>query len=254
VRRLRGLERAIGLTIVQPRMGAEGWEISGDGVFADPNLGASRLFEVYRAADETFTGRVTVPVLWDKQTGTIVNNESREILRMLGTVFTPIAEHPDVNFWTPELSDAIDAMIDANYETVNNGVYRSGFATSQCAYEEAAGAVFMRLDELDALLGTRRYLCGDRITEADWCLFATLVRFDPVYHGHFKCNLRRIRDYPNLSGYVRELYQVPGVRATVDFDHIQTHYYWSHESINPTRIVPIGGRDDLDAPHGRDAL
>ena len=251
-RRLRGLEHAIGLTIVQAKMGAEGWEIAGDGVFADPIHGASRMFEVYQAADPTFSGRVTVPVLWDKQTGTIVNNESREILRMFDTVFTSIAERPEVSFWSPESTDAIDAMIDANYETVNNGVYKSGFATSQEAYEEAVTALFDRLDELDALLGRQRYLCGDRITEADWCLFTTLVRFDPVYHGHFKCNVRQIQDYPHLSGYLRELYQVPGVRATVDFDHIQTHYYWSHETINPTRIVPVGGRSDLDAPHGRD--
>ena len=253
VRVLAGLEDVIPVSVVHPFMGEEGWTFEeGQGTVPDPE-GARFLHEVYTRALPDYTGRVTVPVLWDGERRTIVNNESAEIIRMLGSAFDGIGTRP-VDLYPEELREEIDAINATVYENVNNGVYRCGFATTQEAYEEAFEALFGTLDELDERLDTRRYLVGDRITEADWRLFTTLVRFDPVYVGHFKCNLRRIADYPNLSGYLRELYQVPGVAGTVHLDHIKGHYYRSHETINPTRIVPMGPALDLDAPHGRDHL
>lgn len=253
-RKLKGLEDAISLSIVDPFMGSGGWVFSdAPGAIPDTVNGASYLREVYLKADPEYTGRVSTPVLWDKEKGTIVNNESREIIRMLDKEFGGIAEN-DVDFCPEELSEEIDRTIDEIYEPVNNGVYKSGFATTQAAYEEAVADLFDALDHWEDVLDDRRYICGDRITEADWCMFTTLVRFDPVYHYHFKCNLRRIADYTNLWGYLKDLYQQPGVAETVDFDHIKQHYYMSHESINPTRIVAKGPLLDLDESHGRERL
>lgn len=250
VRKLRGLEDAVSLSVVHWFMGDDGWTFEdGPGVVPDAVNGARFLREVYTRADPKFTGNVTVPLLWDKQAGTAVNNESREIIRMFDTVFDALAKRP--GFRPPALVEAIDAMIDANYEPINNGVYRAGFAHSQTAYEEAVDQVFAGLDRCEALLAKQPFLCGDQLTEADWCLFTTLLRFDPVYHTHFKCNLRRVSDYPNLWSYVRALYQIEGVRDTVDLFHIKHHYYESHAALNPRRIVPKGPLLDLEAPHGR---
>jgi putative glutathione S-transferase len=221
------------------------------GATADEVNGATRLYEVYRAADPHYTGRVTVPVLWDKARRTIVNNESSEIIRMLNSAFDRSGD-ASLDFYPQALRGEIDAVNAFVYDNINNGVYRAGFATTQEAYEEAFWALFGALDEIEARLGSGRYLVGGRMTEADWRLFTTLVRFDPVYVGHFKCNLRRIADYPNLSNYLRDLYQVPGVAETVNFDHIKRHYYASHKAINPTGIVPAGPELHLDAPHDRD--
>jgi len=256
-RKLKQLEGAISLSVVHPFMGKEGWSLANpdgtEGVTGDPVNHATQLHEVYTLADPRYTGRVTVPVLWDKKLRTVVNNESAEVLRMLNAEFDALGNHA-LDLYPADLRDEIDEVNAFVYPAVNNGVYRCGFATTQEAYEEAFAALFAALDELDARLGTRRYLVGERITEADWRLFTTLVRFDPVYVGHFKCNLRRIADYPNLSGYLRELYQVPGVAETVSFEHIKRHYYESHGQINPTRVVPVGPQLDLTAPHGRGAL
>ena len=242
MRRLKGLEDAIGLSAVGSFMGDDGWAFYDEpGVIPDTVNGALYLSEVYAKADPGYTGRVTTPVLWDKERETIVNNESREIIRMLDHgVRRRHGATPDVDFCPEDLREEIDATIDAIYEPINNGVYRSGFATTQEAYEEAVTELFDALDHWEEVLGERRYLCGDRITEADWCMFPTLVRFDAVYHGHFKCNLRRIVDYPNLWGYLRDLYEQPGVAETVNMGHIKRHYYRSHGSVNPTRIVPKG--------------
>jgi glutathionyl-hydroquinone reductase len=232
-------------------MGENGWAFYDEpGVIPDNVNGAEFLREVYVKADPGYTGRVSTPVLWDRETGTIVNNESREIVRMFDTEFEEFAIR-DAELFPQDLRDEIDETIDAIYEPINNGVYRSGFASTQEAYDEAVTDVFDALDYWEDVLSERRYLCGDRITEADWCMFPTLVRFDSVYHGHFKCNLRRIVDYPNLWGYLRDLYQQPGVAETVHMDHIKNHYYRSHESINPTRIVPEGPDLDFTGPHGR---
>ncbi len=254
LRKLKGLEEAISISIVDPFMGDNGWMFSdAPGTIPDTLNGASYLREVYQKADPDYTGRVTTPVLWDKETETIVNNESREIIRMLETEFEDLATN-DVDYGPDDLREEIDRTIDEIYEPINNGVYKSGFATTQAAYEEAVTTLFGALDHWEEVLGGRRYLCGDRITEADWCMFPTLVRFDPVYHYHFKCNIRRISDYPNLWGYLKDLYQQPGVAETVNFDHIKQHYYMSHESVNPTRIVPIGPEMDLNEPHGREHI
>ncbi len=251
VRALKKLAGAISVSVVDPFMGEHGWAFSdGPGCVRDPVGGADYLWQVYGRARPDYTGRVTVPVLWDRQRGTIVNNESREILRMLDAELDAIGDGSVT--LCPEAQKAqIDATIDALYAPVNNGVYRAGFATTQAAYDEAVTLLFAALDGWDAVLGQRRYLCGDALTEADVCFFTTLVRFDAVYHGHFKCNLRRIADYPNLGGYLRDVYQTPGVAGTCDLDHIKQHYYRSHETINPTRIVPRGPVLDLTAPHGR---
>ncbi len=254
LRRLKGLEDAIGLSAVGSFMGDDGWAFYDEpGVIPDGVNGSRFLREVYAKADPGYTGRVTTPVLWDKERETIVNNESREIVRMLDTEFGGIST-ADADFLPEDLRGEIDATIDAIYEPINNGVYRSGFATTQEAYEEAVTDLFDALDHWEGVLSTRRYLCGDRITEADWCMFPTLVRFDAVYHGHFKCNLRRIVDYPHLWAYARDLYQRPGFGDTVDFDQIKRHYYMTHPQLNPTRIVPQGPVVDWLAPHGREAL
>ncbi len=253
-RNLKGLEGVISVSVVDPFMGEDGWWFSeGPGCIPDTVNGAAYLHELYTRADPSYSGRVTVPVLWDKRHGTIVNNESSEIIRMFNAEFDAFAK-PGIDFYPAELRDEIDALNALIYPSINNGVYRCGFATTQEAYEEAFGELFGALDQLEERLAKQRYLSGARVTEADWRLFTTLVRFDPVYVGHFKCNLRRIADYPNLSGYTRELYQVPGVAETCDLVHIKRHYYESHETINPTRIVPVGPELDLDAPHGRDGL
>jgi putative glutathione S-transferase len=249
-RKLKKLEDAIPLSVVNPVMGENGWSFEpAPGVVPDPH-GARFLHHVYTRAKPGYTGRVTVPALWDEQLGTIVSNESSEIIRMLNSEFDAFGD-AGVDFYPEPLRDEIDAVNDFVYPNVNNGVYRCGFATTQEAYEEAFDALFDALDALEARLGRQRYLVGDRITEADWRLFTTLVRFDPVYVGHFKCNRRRIADHPHLSGYLRDLYQVPGVADTVDLDHIKQHYYRSHPTINPTRIVPKGPALDWDRPHGR---
>jgi len=258
MRKLKGLEDVISVSVVHWEMDGEGWRFdpTTPGATPDHVNGVERLHQVYTTAVPDYTGRVTVPVLWDKTAQTIVNNESAELMRILNSAFDDLPEtkHPGRDYYPHDLRDEIDAINERVYHAVNNGVYKTGFATTQDAYEEAFDALFDELDRLNTLLGERRYLAGDRVTEADWRLFTTLVRFDPVYVGHFKCNKRRIADYANLSGYLRELYQWPGVAETVDFDHIKNHYYVSHESINPTRIVPKGPDLDLTAPHGRDHL
>jgi len=248
-RRLKGLEDAISVSVVDPLMGAQGWELD-PGAEAGPVADAARLWEVYTRADPAYTGRVTVPVLWDREKETIVNNESSEIIRMFDEEFGGIADE-SVSMRPRDLRDDIDRLNDYIYPRINNGVYRCGFATTQEAYEEAFAELFDALDTLEDRLSSRRYLLGDRITEADWRLFTTLVRFDAVYVGHFKCNRNRIADFPNLSGYLRDLYQVPGVAETVSFDHIKQHYYRSHTTINPSGVVPAGPRLDLDRSHGR---
>ncbi len=254
LRKLKGLEDAISMSVVGSYMGEDGWGWFGEpGEVPDELNGSRHLREVYQKADPGYTGRVTTPVLWDKETGTIVNNESREIIRMLDHEFDGVeGARADLDFCPDDLREEVDRVTDEIYNPVNNGVYRSGFATSQEAYEEAVTELFGALDHWEAVLGERRYLCGDRITEADWCLFPTLVRFDAVYHGHFKCNLRRIVDYPNLWNYTKELYQYPGVAETVNMDHIKKHYYRSHEGIDPTGIIPKGPILDFTEPHDRD--
>lgn len=247
-RALKGLEEAITVSVVDPHMGAEGW-VFGDtpGATPDPIHHANRLYEVYLAADPSYTGRVTVPVLWDRERGTIVSNESAEILRMLNGAFGGTG--PDL--YPEDLRTEIDAINERVYDRVNNGVYKAGFATAQDAYAAAFEALFAELDALEERLDRGRYLCGAKLTEADIRLFTTLVRFDAVYVGHFKCNRRRIADYPNLSNYLRDLYALPGVASTVDLRHIKRHYYESHPSINPTRIVPLGPELDLSTPNDR---
>ncbi|ALA16510.1 MULTISPECIES: glutathione S-transferase family protein [unclassified Chelatococcus] len=253
-RKLKKLEDIVSVSVVDPYMGSEGW-VFGDsqGTVPDTVNGARRLYEVYLKADPHYSGRVTVPVLWDKERGTIVNNESSEIIRMFNAAFAAFTDVAD-DYYPEPLREAIDRINERIYHAVNNGVYKAGFATTQAAYEEAFDALFAALDELDARLATRRYLLGNRLTEADWRLFTTQVRFDAVYVGHFKCNLRRIADYPNLGPYLRDLYQVPGIAGTVNMEHIKRHYYESHRTINPTGIVPRGPALDLDAPHGRERL
>ena len=250
-RALKGLDNAISVSIVDPLMLDDGWAFSEfPGCVPDTVNGARYLREVYAKADPRYSGRVTVPVLWDRETGTIVNNESSEIIRMLNSEFEDIARlHED--YYPQPLRAEIDAVNRLVYENINNGVYRCGFATTQEAYEGAFDALFSALDQLEARLDRSRYLAGDRMTEADWRLFPTLVRFDAVYYGHFKCNLRRLGDYPNLSNYLRDLYQVPGVAETVDMAHIKRHYYASHRHINPTGIVPKGPEVDFSTPHDR---
>ncbi len=253
-RELKGLADVFGLSVVHPHMGDEGWTFEpGDGVVPDPHLGARFLREIYLRAQPDASCRVTVPVLWDTQEKTIVSNESSEIIRMFNSAFDGVGARPG-DYCPDELRPVIDRWNARIYEDVNNGVYRAGFATTQAAYEEAFVALFAALDEIEAHLGSHRFLAGERFTEADVRLWTTLLRFDPVYVGHFKCNLRRIADYPNLSGYTREIYQIPAVRRTVRMDHIKRHYYGSHPSINPTGVVPLGPALDLDAPHDRGRL
>lgn len=250
-RKLKRLEAVVPVSVVEPVMSAEGWAFSAE--LPDEANGLRHLHQLYTAAQPDYSGRVTVPVLWDTRRRTIVNNESAEIIRMLNSEFGAFT-NARTDYYPAGLRKEIDAINDYVYDRVNNGVYRCGFAGSQTAYGRAFDRLFAALDELDARLGRQRYLAGDRLTEADWRLFTTLVRFDAVYHGHFKCNLRRIEDYHNLSGYLRELYQVPGIAETVDMDHIKRHYYMSHEHINPSRIVPRGPALDFARPHDRARL
>jgi len=254
VRALKGLEEMLPISVVHWYMAEHGWTFEpGPGVIPDPVHNVERLYQLYQKADPDFTGRVTVPVLWDKQREAIVNNESSEIIRMLNTAFDDLgAEAGD--YYPESLREEIDAVNERVYHTLNNGVYKSGFATTQEAYEEAVYPLFETMDWLEERLAGSRWLVGDTLTEADIRLFTTLVRFDPVYHGHFKCNVRRLAEYPNLWGFTRDLYQHPKVRETVNFEHIKKHYYASHETINPTRIVPVGPELDFDMPHGREGM
>jgi putative glutathione S-transferase len=250
-RKLKELESVISISILDPVMGEQGWEFGGSpGTIADTVNGKSRLGEIYLVADAHYTGRVSVPVLWDKERRTIVNNESPEIIRMLNASFAAVT-NDRADYYPPELRAEIDRINARVYNDVNIGVYRAGFATEQSAYDEGCRAVFAALDWIESILSRQRYLVGARLTEADWRLFTTLVRFDAVYYGHFKCNLRRIVDYPNLSNYLRDLYQTPGVADTVNMDHIKRHYYMSMTAINPTRIVPLGPELNFSAPHDR---
>jgi putative glutathione S-transferase len=253
-RKLKGLEGMISISAVNSYMGAEGWTFDpGPGVIPDAINNARRIYEVYLAADPHYSGRATVPIVWDMHGHTIVSNESKEIIRMFNSAFDEVgATGPD--YYPQALRPEIDELNDLIYSNVNNGVYRAGFATTQEAYDEAVTPLFAALDALDRRLATRRYLTGPDITEADWRFFTTLVRFDPVYFGHFKCNKRRIVDYPNLSGYVRDLYQQPGVSDTVDIEFCKRHYYGSHKTINPYLIVPIGPAIDYGALHNRASL
>jgi len=252
VRKLRGLESAIGMTVVDPIRDERGWAFR-DGLdySKDPINGFSFLKEAYLATDPGYKARVTVPVLWDRQTKRIVSNSDDDIMRMFETEFNALSPNT-LDLYAKQHRSEIDRMNEVIYETVNDGVYRAGFATSQAAYERAAYRVFETLDVLEARLSKQRYLFGSTPLETDWRLFVTIVRFDPVYYGHFKCNLRRIIDYPNLYGYLKDLYQIPGIAETVNFDHIKRHYYMTHDDINPTRIVPIGPAQDLTSPHGRE--
>jgi len=253
VRKLKGLEAAIGMTVVDPIRDERGWAFrEGPGYSSDPINGFAFLSEAYALTDPHFRGRVTVPVLWDKQVRRIVNNSEDDICRMFNDAFQSIGTHPEVDLFPADLESEHGKLAQFIYENVNNGVYRAGFASSQRAYEKACRTLFEALDELENRLSSRRYLFGERIVEADWRLFCTLVRFDAVYHGHFKCNIRRIVDYPNLQGYLMDLYQQPGIAETVNFDHIKRHYYYTHDDINPSRIVPLGPALDLTGKHGRE--
>ncbi len=252
-RKLKRLEPHIAISVVHWHMAENGWTFApGDGVIPDPINNAEFMHQVYTAADPHYSGRVTVPVLWDKARATIVSNESPEIIRMFNSAFDALpGVDAALDLYPAALRAEIDPVNARVYATVNNGVYRSGFATAQAAYDEAVRELFESLDWLEARLARQRYLAGARLTEADWRLFTTLLRFDPVYNGHFKCNLRRLVDYPNLWNYTRELYQVPGVSETVRLDHIKKHYWGSHRTINPTGIVPVGPIIDYAAPHDR---
>ncbi|MCG6858786.1 MAG: glutathione S-transferase family protein [Salaquimonas sp.] len=252
--KLKKLEDMVPVTTLDWFLGEDGWAFSDrDGASPDPILGAGHLHEIYTAADPHYSGRVTVPVLWDRKKATIISNESSEIIRMFNSAFDHVGAAPG-DYYPPHLCQRIDAINERVYATVNNGVYRCGFATTQAAYDDAFGELFASLDWLEDILSRNRYLAGDTLTEADWRLFTTLVRFDAVYVGHFKCNLRRIDDYKHLPNYLRELYQMPGIAGTVNMNHIKNHYYRSHESINPSRIVPGGPELDFDAPHDRNRL
>ena len=251
-RKLKGLEDHISISAVHPDMLEDGWtfEQDTDGATGDTLYDLPFARDIYTKADPVFSGRVTVPILWDKTRETIVSNESSEIIRMFNSAFDGLTGN-EVDFWPISLRDAIQPVNDRIYDTLNNGVYKCGFATTQSAYDKAIKPLFETMDWLETRLSETRYLMGDRPTEADWRLFTTLVRFDPVYHLHFKCNRRRLVDYPNLWGYTRDLYQTPGVAETVHFNHIIRHYHYSHESINPHRIIPVGPDLDFGAPHGR---
>ncbi len=246
-RKLKGLEDLISVTVVDPLMLDNGWEFGDD---PDPINGFDYLHQIYTAADSVYTGRSTVPILWDKATGQIVNNESADIIRIFNSAFNELTGN-DADYYPDSLRDQIDEINALVYDNINNGVYKCGFATTQAAYEEAFAALFDALDTVEDRLSKTCYLVGDTLTEADWRLFTTLIRFDQVYNVHFKCNRQRIEDFPNLREYMRELYQVEGVAETVNFDHIKRHYYMSHTSLNPTQIVPVGPDLDLDRPFQR---
>jgi putative glutathione S-transferase len=241
---LKELQDYIDVTVVEPIMLENGWEMS------DPLYGLDFLYQLYLKADASYEGRVTVPVLWDKKTQTIVSNESSEIIRMFNTAFNSLTGNTD-DYYPEALQKTIDELNDRIYDTINNGVYRAGFATTQPAYEEAFHSLFDSLDWVEGLLARQRYIAGNTLTEADWRLFTTLIRFDAVYFGHFKTNRQLLADYPAISNYVRELYQVPGVAGTVNFEHIKTHYYASHLMINPTGVIPLGPAQDFTLEHGR---
>jgi len=250
-RALKKLESAVSVSITEPLYGKTGWEFgTARSGTSDTVNGKTTLAEIYLLADPRYTGRVSVPVLWDKKRRTIVNNESSEIIRMLNSAFDAFTDER-TDYYPAQLRGEIDAVNDVIYTNINNGVYRTGFATSQEAYEEAAYGIFDTLDKIEERMSRQRFLTGRHLTEADWRLFTTLVRFDTVYYSHFKCNLRRIADYPNLWNYTRDLYQVPGVAETVSIDHIKRHYYGSQRQVNPTGIVPIGPQIDFTAPHDR---
>lgn len=248
-RQLCGLEDDISLSVVEPERYEDGWEFST--AYPDPLYDAEYLRDIYTRADPEFTGRVTVPVLWDRQTQTIVNNESREIMRMLNTAFDG---SNDVALWPEGYREEVDRVIDEIYDPINNGVYRAGFADTQEAYDAAVEDVFDALDHWEEVLEDQRFLAGDMLTEADLAMFVTLIRFDHVYHTHFKCNRRAIHEYPNLWNYTKEIYQLPGIESTVNIDHIMRHYYVSHDDVNPKRLVPTGPDIDFSTPHNRDRL
>ncbi len=249
-RKLKKLENIIGLSIVEADMLDQGWTFSATGDYVDHLHGYQFMHEIYTRADKEFTGQITVPVLWDKKLNTIVNNESSEIIRMLNSAFN---EFTDVktDYYPEHLREVIKQVNQPIYDNINNGVYRCGFATTQKAYERAFDRLFNELNNVEQTLSVQRYLAGDQLTEADWRLFTTLIRFDAVYVGHFKCNLKRIADYPNLSNYLRELYQLPGIAETVDINYIKRHYYYSHTSVNPTQLIPKGPQLNFDQPHDR---
>lgn len=249
---LKDLQQIISFSAVDPIMLENGWEFSSENdETADPLYGNRFLYQLYQTSSPSYTGRVTVPILWDKQSKTIVNNESAEIIRIFNSAFDDLTDNR-TDYYPADLREDIDEINRFVYHNINNGVYRCGFATTQAAYQEAFSDLFSALDEVEMILSSQKYLVGNWITEADWRLFTTLIRFDAVYYSHFKTNLRRIVDYPNLSNYVRSLYQVPGIRDTVHMDHIKQHYYISHQTINPTGIVPKGPKLNFDAPHDRE--
>lgn len=254
-RALKGLEGMISVSVVHWLMRENGWTFAADkdGIVGDDLYGSDFLYQIYLKADPTFSGRVTVPVLWDRKTETIVSNESSEIIRMLNTAFDGVGAKPG-DYYPEALRPEIDALNTRVYDTVNNGVYRSGFASTQEAYDEAVHPLFETLDYLEERLADSRFLIGDQPTEADWRLLPTLLRFDAVYHGHFKCNLKRLVDYPNLWAYTRDLYQTPGIAETFNAEHAKRHYYESHTKVNPTGVVPAGPVVDLNAPHSREVM
>lgn len=251
-RKLKGLEPHIDVSVVKPLMVENGWEF-GEAPLNEPLYGLDFMYELYLKADSNYSGRVTVPVLWDKKKQTIVNNESAEIIRIFNSSFNELTGNTE-DFYPQQLRSDIDSVNEWVYHSINNGVYKSGFATTQDAYEEAFDELFTALDRVESILSKQRYLAGNQITEADWRLFTTLVRFDAVYFGHFKTNKKRIVDYPAMWNYLRELYQYPGVKETVVMDHIKTHYYASHKTINPTQVVPKGPDIDFEQPHNREAI
>lgn len=254
MRQLKGLQDIVGLSVVAAEIHQNSWEFTDEpGAIPDTVNNTDYLWQLYLKAEPDYTGRVTVPVLWDKQKETIVNNESREIIRMFDTEFEEFAKQ-NADFYPQDLQKVVDETIDAIYQPINNGVYRAGFATSQSAYDQAVTELFNALDRWEKVLGEKRYLCGDKLTEADWCMFTTLFRFDAVYYVHFKCNLRRIVDYPNLWNYLKELYQIPSVKETCNLDHIKRHYYISHPNVNPHQIVPKGPIVNFNEPHNRDKI
>ena len=250
-RTLKKLESVISISFVEAEMLDDGWTFTDEGKYKDDLFGFRYVYELYQKADSDFTGQITVPILWDKKQNTIVNNESSEIIRMLNSAFNEITD-VKTDFYPQHLQSEIDRVNQPIYDNINNGVYRCGFSTTQKAYEKAFDRLFNELDNVENILSKQRYLAGSELTEADWRLFTTLIRFDAVYVGHFKCNLKRIIDYPNLSNFMRELYQVTGIAETLDIDYIKRHYYYSHTSVNPTQIIPKGPALDFNAPHDRD--
>ncbi|MDH5518408.1 MAG: glutathione S-transferase family protein [Gammaproteobacteria bacterium] len=249
-RTLKQLQSIISISYVEAEMLDDGWTFSRDGKYKDDLFGFEYVYQLYQKADKNFTGQITVPILWDKKTSTIVNNESSEIIRMFNTAFNELTSDKS-DYYPAALQDRINTINQPIYDNINNGVYRCGFSTTQQAYEKAFDRLFNELENVEQVLSKQRYLAGDQLTEADWRLFTTLVRFDAVYVGHFKCNLKRIIDYDNLSNFMRELYQMPGIADTIDIDYCKRHYYVSHTSVNPTQIIPKGPALDFMAPHNR---